>query len=288
MKTNSFFSNSGNLFLRKISLVLFISCLFVSCSSDEEEEELRSSEKRKLVTIGDSLTDHLGWQPSVVNSLSLSWSMEETRYGVNGYPRMGFGGTSIKAFYNSKETNPESPSYKGNSIYTRGKMAHYYSPDIITILNTGNEGIANGTINDNPYFGGEEPSGSNHPEITSYSCYKGLIETLLNKCVGVKIYILTPPQPRMNFNLFESVDDAYDFMMKRRYQQVLMAREIAELYGLPLIDLWKDSGITMFNADQYFPEPKPKNTWETHPNEAGYARIADLVVKTFEINNYLK
>jgi hypothetical protein len=62
--------------------------------------------------------------------------------------------------------------------------------------------------------------------------------------------------------------------------QVASGRAIGRLYGLPVIDLWDNSGITDFNAKLFYGEPAYDCT-QVHPNKEGYKRMAECMATYF-------
>ena len=57
-----------------------------------------------------------------------------------------------------------------------------------------------------------------------------------------------------------------------RLYEVHTSKEIAEYYGVNVIDLWNKSGITPLNARSHY------HDW-LHPNQYGYRRLAECVYR---------
>lgn len=100
-------------------------------------------------------------------------------------------------------------------------------------------------------------------ELTFASAYKGMLDRLTSEMHGVKIFLCT------NVPFFAQ---GFDTIPDQRYDaQKAMAqkvREIAEYYSLPLIDNWKNAGITRFNYRKTG-EESPYLGDGIHPTELG-------------------
>ena len=57
-------------------------------------------------------------------------------------------------------------------------------------------------------------------------------------------------------------------------------RRVAELYGLPLIDLWNNSGINEMTRATYYADPTPPDNtlYMYHPNNTGWVRLSKLII----------
>ena len=100
-------------------------------------------------------------------------------------------------------------------------------------------------------------------ELTFASAYKGMLDRLTSEMHGVKIFLCT------NTPFYAQ---GYDTIPDQRYDaQKAMAqkvREIAEYYSLPVIDNWKNAGITRFNYRKTG-EERPFLADGIHPSELG-------------------
>jgi lysophospholipase L1-like esterase len=63
--------------------------------------------------------------------------------------------------------------------------------------------------------------------------------------------------------------DEVDAMRRAKNEAI---KEIADYYGIPVIDLWNKSGITPYNAKSHYKD------W-LHPNQYGYRRLAECVYR---------
>jgi hypothetical protein len=151
--------------------------------------------KKKLVTIGDSLTSNTVWQRRLMLYTNMIWSAKETGAGV-GYVNLNDGTYTTedksgdsdyrKAYKMAWPGTAIEPS-ADTSIYIRSLDAKYYNPDIIILyagendpVNTwkssGNTGTTPDEIvaKETPYKGRTIASG-----ISAISAYKGMIENLM-------------------------------------------------------------------------------------------------------------
>lgn len=240
---------------------------------------------QKLVTIGDSQTANCGWQPSVAEQTGYEWSRDETTKGIDNHRPMAVGGTWMK---------PQNAS----SIVLRGRDAEFYRPDKIIIYagqndtrhywlskdNTGTTAIEK-VQQEEVYLGD-----TINNEVSSLAAFKGLIEYLQEQCPEAQIYLMTHvpvlcvigmnpddffsqyyPSPR-----FPDMDAVIAFEQREREPKDDLIRAMGEYYDLPVIDLWKYSGITYYNTEQYYGAPAGDCT-QVHLNQAGELLIADCI-----------
>ena len=145
--------------------------------------------------------------------------------------------------------------------------------DIITIMGGDNDdrlSISVGTL---------LPAGSMFDTTTVYGSLQNAIETLLDKNPTVKIILMTEPMGwTYRDNKMMCVDDVYPEAYRR----------VAALYGLPLIDNWKYSGINEATRNIYYVDPSDEtNTlYMYHPNNIGWECISMYICQ--EIVRYVE
>lgn len=106
--------------------------------------------------------------------------------------------------------------------------------------------------------------------ISFYSAYKGIVQRLFKEVPLASIYCLTLMQcdsTRYDNSLGEWED--VDSMRRTKNEAI---KEIAEYYGVNVIDLWNKSGITPLNARSHY------HDW-LHPNQYGYRRLAECIYR---------
>lgn len=279
----------------KYFLIFLLIFLITSCEKEDEDKTIDFNGK-KLVTIGDSLTSSCnwqhGWQPYLVEWFGFVWSKEETVSGTNGAAPSAVGGTWVK------------PIDK-NSIYIRSLDTKYYNPDVIFLYVASND-TYNYWISKNnkgktwkeivelePAYRGRNIDKS----ITTLSAYKGIVENLKENCPNAKLYLIGIMPIRCEVGMiptedfpwlpsdkprFETIEDVKEYEQKERWPKHELVKAVAELYGLPFIDLWTMSGITNENAYQFYGNVAGDCT-QVHPNDAGEKRIAECI-RDFLIN----
>lgn len=119
----------------------------------------------------------------------------------------------------------------------------------------------------NDYGHGDAPLGKlgDTEENTFYGALFSLYEKLLNKYPTSKILVLTPLH-----RLEENVPNAQGNILK---EFVVAIRETAELFSLPVLDLYKVSGINP-NFAKCMQTMMPDGL---HPNDIGYVRLFEII-----------
>ncbi|NWJ52489.1 MAG: SGNH/GDSL hydrolase family protein [Bacteroidetes bacterium] len=246
---------------------------------------------KKLLTIGDSLTASCVWQEFLVNWFGFIWSKEETLQGKDHHSPMAIGGTRVK------------PTDE-KSIFMRAFDASFYKPDIIMVYGGQNDRDPGIKSDKDPFnmpadiVAWEKPYKLRitNDTVSFISAYKGMIEMLMETCPKAKIYLITQIRVRADVGMvgkesmygnkyknvvrFPSFADVLNWEKTERLPKVEYIRAIGRYYGLPVIDLWNNCGITSYNAKAFYGEPTYDCT-QVHPNEEGYRRMAECMATYF-------
>ena len=188
--------------------------------------------------LGDSITAGLGATHPYHNVIASRNNMTITNYGISG--------TTIAK---SEESNPMCERYVNMDD----------NADIITVF---------GGTND---FGSQVPIGTN--DSTDTETFKGalnvLIEGLINKYPGKKIFFFTPIQRGDVIDLPIKLIEYVDAMI-----------EICGLWGVPCKDMYRGSNLYVRNTfmqNNYFRIGEDGNSDKLHPNNKGHEIIADPI-----------
>jgi len=104
---------------------------------------------------------------------------------------------------------------------------------------------------------------------TSTFCgaYQTLIEHILKENPEQRIFLMTPLQRDKDGHTIDSVNRSGH----RLIDYVEAVRSVGERYSIPVIDLFRESGLTKLNLERY--------TWDgLHPNDTGYERISRVII----------
>lgn len=219
---------------------------------------------KKLVTIGDSMTDDCLYQPFLVEASGLVWSRDETKKGLNGYPRMAAAGSRVIPIVVESPTGAVTGRTSGQSIYARAEHAHQYQPDIIILWGGQNDGKqpTNYNLFEDPYIGDEVRSDFKNPP-SFVAAYKGTLVKLIRNNPKAKIFAMT-----IMYNGLIGQPNQASYERAESVNRVI--RDVCKMYSVPVIDLFSEVGITPLNAHLYLRD-------DIHPNKDGAKKIADLI-----------
>lgn len=204
---------------------------------------------KKAVFLGDSITAGVGTS----EERFVYWRQFAALTGAvaKGY---GVSGTRIAPRHNKKpDTHPE---YFTSRIADMDKDA-----DIVAVF---------GGTND---FGhGDAPLGciGDSTEETFYGALHVLCQELIERYPAAQLLFMTPTH-RLTEDNESGVNDIGEKRRRTLLDYVQAIREVAECYGIPVLDLYKVSGIqpaVPVLRETYMPDG-------LHPSDAGNRRIAE-------------
>lgn len=116
--------------------------------------------------------------------------------------------------------------------------------------------------------------------IKRYSLYKGLFGWLIENFPTAQIFFLLLPRNAWGSSTPKLADGSYDFDKYRKdiaWNWLFECqRNIANYMGIPILDVAKECGITIYNCSTYYPEEN------VHPKNIGYERWGETVARIVE------
>ena len=116
--------------------------------------------------------------------------------------------------------------------------------------------------------------------IKRYSLYKGLFGWLIENFPKAQIFFLLLPRNAWNSSTPKLEDGSYDFDKYRKdvaWNWLFECQKnLANYMGIPLLDVAKECGITVYNCSTFYPESN------VHPKNVGYERWGETVARIIE------
>ncbi len=130
----------------------------------------------------------------------------------------------------------------------------------------------------NDFGHGDAPLGTMYDRTTKtfYGALHLLYISLIEKYPTAKIGVITPLHRCNEDNMRGDGDKLQDVATLKTYVEII--REVAEYYSLPVLDLFKGSGLQPkipVIQEMYMPDG-------LHPNDNGYEILADKITKFIE------
>ncbi len=206
--------------------------------------------------LGDSITQGCGTSDENNKRFSELLSKE---YGIISF-NYGIGGTRI-----ARQKTPSSEAVWDKDFISRVDEMEESSDAVVVFGGT------------NDYGHGDAPLGNfdDRTPDTFYGALHVLYTKLIEKFPGKPIIILTPLH-RLNEQSKRGDNKPTDVGSLKEYVEII--REVAEYYSLPVLDLFKESGLQpeiSVIREKYMPDG-------LHPNDEGHKILAE------KIANYLK
>lgn len=150
----------------------------------------------------------------------------------------------------------------GDGTNKTGKTVDYTQFDLVTIEAGSNDYKLNVPLGNRGLI-----ADTNFDTNTFYGAYRDLLQYILSIKPTIRIVLLTPPRRKQS----GYTDEGLNEQGLKMYEYVLAVKDIAEMYGLPIVDQWHESGFTYYNATTYTIDG-------VHPNNLGYERLGHLAV----------
>lgn len=110
------------------------------------------------------------------------------------------------------------------------------------------------------------PIGSTFDTTTVYGAWQSAVEYIMTNYPQVKIFMDVPAIGWVGSDVFP-------------YATAKVKKDVAELYNIPCLDLYKEAGISTVNRDYWFADDVSETTWRLHFNDYGNALVGQIVAK---------
>lgn len=213
---------------------------------------------KRFFSYGDSLVSIGNWQNPLGAATGMAYTITGTAGGSIG--------------------NPTNGGYKINSV---AAIPISPIPDIGIIFHGANDGITGympdggsggyplGTPYDEPLTQVQQNAGVT-PSTFCQAYNTMLYNIVMRFGQKTRLFLCTQHQ---YFNKYFTANAVITNGAEVKAQAI---REIAKVWGFPLIDLWNDSGINLWNRSMYLNTEDGSNLW-VHQNYAGGKRVAEVV-----------
>lgn len=208
---------------------------------------------KKCVVFGDSVTWYDGQ--------TYLDSTKEAGVAVKGFP------SYMREELGMTVDNQGISGYTTPQICTKVKATNISSYDMIIFF----AGINDFRDHETETVGEVLPIGSTFDEATFAGAYQSMIESVLTRKPDVKLYIFTPF--KVWYQNLEITEDYIDVI-----------KEIGKTYGIPVLDLYSNSGFNKLTKATFIVDDLSKVAFEFHPSTIGYKRISELIIP-FLLNN---
>lgn len=208
---------------------------------------------KRFICYGDSLTWYDG------NTFTWGEHQGETCIGFETYI---INELNLRQAVNRGESGKTTPEICTKIVNQASDLVNF---DYMTIMGGDNDdklNVAVGTV---------QPVGGTFDTTTVCGALQNAIETALNVNPSLRIILMTEP---MGWTYQNGALDRVSDLIPNAY------RNIAKQYGLPVIDLWNESGINELTRNTFYADPPDnENTlYMYHPNNEGWKRLSKIIV----------
>lgn len=266
--------------MKRYLLIIFmvlVSINLLACSSSNVIVDTKTIAAVNIVTNNISVSDSK-WKDSTYISIgdSITWQdshkyyySKEIAIGYQSLLNQKIGFKSIVNYGIYGATMAKSSSFPTkDSIMARFKTKNFNHTDIITILAGTNDFKLNVPLGE---IGNKDAK--NFDESTFYGSYRKLLDYILIQNKSVNIYLFTPLQRANGGYDINKVNSSG----LKLIDYVDAIKQLGYLYNLPVLDLYKSSGIDISNIKQYTSDG-------LHPNNIGYELISKPIYNFIENN----
>lgn len=172
----------------------------------------------------------------------------------------------MRTFLGATVVNKGFNGYTSPQIYNELVSTNLSDADAVTLFNGINDWYKNVPI------GTISSIGETFDTTTAYGACQAMVESVIARKPKAKLYIINP------FNGWRKNGEAYT---DTNYPKVW--RDIADLYGLPFLDLTVRSGFNKLNTDTFYVDDPNKNSFMLHLNNWGN-EVIGKEISTFLLN----
>jgi lysophospholipase L1-like esterase len=176
--------------------------------------------------------------------------------------------TWMRRFLSAAVNNYGVSGYTTPQILSTVRNTSLANADIITLAGGINDFLHSVSVGSIGSIGGT------FDETTTYGATQAMIEYVLNNKPDAKLMLINPFTGWIN-------NDADQY--SNTYADV--KRNLAELYGLPLLDLTKCAGFNALNRSTYYCDDMSKVSYRLHLNDAGN-KVIGQEISAFVSNGY--
>lgn len=171
----------------------------------------------------------------------------------------------VETMLGATATNQGVSGETSKQICDRIREFDFSTYDAVFLEGGVNDFIKSATI------GSLQPVGSTFDTNTVYGAWQSAIEYIQTEYPNVQIFMSIPAIAWDGNDVFP-------------YSIASTKGQIADLYNIPCIDLYKSAGITEINRDYWYADDVEETGWRLHFNDYGNKLIGEIVAKFIDTN----